>query len=134
MLSSSASSPFLRRTLVLDAAISGATGLLMILGAPIFAELFALPAELARYAGFSLIPFAALLIYLTRRERLPQSGVRLVIGLNALWVAGSVLLLLSGWIAPSAFGYAFVIIQAIAVAGLMEMQYVALRRAAAAIA
>jgi hypothetical protein len=128
---SSATSPFLRRTLVIDAGISGATGLLMILGAPIFEELFALPAVLVRYAGFSLLPFVGLLLYLIRRDRLPHGGVRVVIVLNALWVAGSILLLLSGWVVPNAFGYAFVIIQAVAVAGLMEMQYVGLRRAAA---
>ncbi|MPY87574.1 MAG: hypothetical protein GEU99_06615 [Luteitalea sp.] len=126
-----ATSSFLRRALVADAGISGAAGLLMLFGADVLEGGLAVPAEILRYAGFSLLPFAALLVYLTRRERLPRGVVQAVIGLNALWVVGSVLLLLSGWIAPNGLGYAFILVQAVAVAGFTEMQYVALRRVAA---
>jgi hypothetical protein len=45
-----------------------------------------------------------------------------------LWAAASGLLLASGWVAPTALGYAFVIGQAAVVALLGELQYVGLRR------
>ena len=49
---------------------------------------------------------------------------------NALWVAASVALLRSRWIPPSVLGWAFVIVQAAAVAVLAEMEYVGLRKSA----
>jgi hypothetical protein len=45
-----------------------------------------------------------------------------------LWVAGSVLLLVSGRFEPNALGFAFVLGQAAAVAVFAEMQYVGLRK------
>jgi hypothetical protein len=55
-----------------------------------------------------------------------------VIAYNALWSLDSVVLLLSGWVAPNAFGLVFVIGQALVVAVLAECQYMALRRSRAA--
>jgi hypothetical protein len=54
-----------------------------------------------------------------------------VIGINALWVADSVLLLLGGWVNPTGLGYAFVLFQAAVVAGFADAQYLGLRRSAA---
>jgi hypothetical protein len=51
-----------------------------------------------------------------------------VIGCNALWTAASFALLASGAVAPNALGVAFVVGQALAVAGLGGLQYLALRR------
>ena len=53
---------------------------------------------------------------------------------NALWVADSVLLLMSGWVAPTSAGYAFVIAQALVVLMYAEFQYVGLRRSTVAMA
>ena len=46
--------------------------------------------------------------------------------------AGSIGLLVSGWVAPTALGYAFVIAQAIVVGVFAELQFVGLRRSEAA--
>jgi hypothetical protein len=121
----------LRQTLIADAAISGATGLLMAAGADLFAGLLGVPAALLRYAGMALIPFAALVGYLGTRDRFPPAAVWTVIAVNALWAAGSILLLASGWIAPTALGYAFVIAQAVVVGIFGELQYAGLRKPAA---
>jgi hypothetical protein len=58
--------------------------------------------------------------------------VQAIIALNVLWVAGSIGLLVSGWVAPTALGYAFVIAQAIVVGVFAELQFVGLRRSEAA--
>jgi hypothetical protein len=120
-------SSFLRRALTADAAISGATGAVMIVAADVLARLLDVPATLLRYAGISLIPFVAYVLYLSRRPALTSGSVWLVITLNIAWVIASGVLLLSGEIHPNALGYAFVIAQAIAVAAFAEMQYVGLR-------
>lgn len=130
-MSMSNGSTFLRRVLVADGAISGATGLLMIAGAPMLQQALGIPAELLRYAGLSLMPFAALVVYLSRRDHVSRGGVGTVIALNAGWVVASVALLLSGHVAPTTLGYAFVIVQAVAVAGLADLQYFGLRKVTA---
>ena len=127
------SSTFLRRLLFADAVVSGVTGVLMTAAATPLATLLALPTPLVRYAGLALLPFAALVLHLARRERVTRTGVLAVIGLNAAWVAASVLVLLTGWVAPNGLGVAFVLVQALAVAVLADVQYTGLRRAAAAI-
>jgi len=103
----------------------------MFAAAPLLERWLALPAPLLRYAGFSLLPFAALVLYLAKRDVLPRGGVWTIIALNAAWVVASAALLLAGGVAPTPLGYGFVIVQAVAVAALAEMQYMGLRRQAA---
>jgi len=117
------SSSFLRNALVLDAAVSGATGALMIGAAGMVDGLLGLPVALTRSAGIILIPYAAFVAYVGTRDSLSLPAVWAVIVTNALWAAASVALLLSGWVAPTALGYAFVIAQAAVVAVFGELQY-----------
>lgn len=125
------STPFLRRVLFADAAASGATGLLLAFGAGPLAEPLGLPEPLLRAAGLSLLPFALLVAWLGRRERPWRPAVWAVVAYNALWVADSIVLLVSGWVAPTVLGQAFVVAQALAVAVLAELQVVGMRRPAA---
>jgi hypothetical protein len=124
-------SRLLRRTLVADAAISGVTGLLLAAAATPLGDLLGVPVALLRYAGVSLIPFAVLLVVLATRESLPAIAVRIVIAANVLWAIDSILLLFTGWIEPSALGYAFIIAQAAIVALFAEIQHAGLRAATA---
>jgi hypothetical protein len=83
-------SQFLRRALLADGAVSGAAGIVMIVGAGFLAPLTNLPSELLLYAGVTLLPWMVALIALARRANVPRNGVRWVIAVNALWVACSV--------------------------------------------
>lgn len=130
----SRSSIFLRRVLLADAATCAAAGLLMVLRTSQLEHALGLPAALSRYAGISLLPVAAYLVYLARRAQLSRSAVLIVIGLNALWAVDSILLLLSGWIEPTASGYGFVIVQAVGVAMFAGLEYFGLRRSTTAAA
>ena len=125
-------SPFLRRSLILDATASGATAALVIAGASLLEGLLGLPAALLRGAGLVLVPYVAFVGYLATREVPAPAAVWAVIVANVLWAAASFALLLGGWVAPTALGYAFVIAQAVVVAALGELQYMGLRRPAAA--
>jgi hypothetical protein len=123
-------STFLRRVLLADAATCLAAGLMMTLGAALLERHFGLPAELSRYAGVGLLPFAAFLVYLAARESLKAPVVWAVILLNVLWTVDSVLLLVSGWITPTEAGYAFVLAQALGVAMFAALEFVGLRKSA----
>lgn len=119
---------FLRRALILDALASGATALLMIAGAGLVEGLLGLPAALLRGAGLVLMPYVAFVVYAGTRDAISRSAVWLIIVANVAWAAASTLLLVSGWVAPTTLGYAFVIAQAVVVALLGELQYMGLRR------
>ncbi len=127
-------SPFLRRALLADALISGATGLLMLIGANVLASLLGLPEALLRYAGLVLLPYGALVAYVATREQLRRWAVWAVIVANAIWAVDSIILLLSGWLTPNALGYAFIIFQALVVAAFAEIQYIGLRRSVTTVA
>ena len=122
-------STFLRRALSIDAAISGLTALLLILAGGAIAQRVGLPEALLRYAGLGLVPFALGVGALARRDVVSRGSVVTVIALNIIWVAASVWLALGDVVRPNALGYAFIIVQAIAVAGFAELQYMALRKA-----
>ena len=125
-----ATSTFLRTVLLADALVSGATGLLMLLGAGPLEPLLQIPATLLRGAGLALLPYAAFVGMLARREALPRAAVWAVVACNALWAVDCVALLFSGWIAPSGLGIAFVLMQAVVVAAFAELQVLGLRRSA----
>ena len=127
-MSSFQPSSILRTALIADAAASGVSAVLMLAGASMLERFTGLPAALLRGAGLILIPFVAFVGYLAAQARLTGAAVWAVIVCNALWVMGSTLLLLGGWVAPTTLGYAFVIAQAVAVAVFVELQYIGLRR------
>lgn len=127
-------STFLRRALVLDAVASGATGVLMLGGAGLLEGLLNLPPSLMRYAGLFLIPYAAFVAYEGLRADTSRLSVVAIIAGNALWAAGSILLLVSGPVSPTNLGMIFVAGQAFVVALFAELQYFGLRRSQTATA
>ncbi len=127
-------SPLLRQALLADAVTTAACAALMIAGAGFLEGLLGLPATLLRAAGLLLIPFVAYVVMLGFRERVSRGAVWSVIGLNALWVVDSVLLLVSGYVTPTGSGIAFVLAQAAVVAMYAELQFMGLRRSSPALA
>lgn len=133
-MSSLSPSTLLRYSLIGDAVASGATGLLLSLGAGALTQLLGLPEPLMREAGLILLPYAAAVAYLGTRAAVSRGAVWAVIALNGVWVADSLMLLMSGWVSPTVLGYAFVLIQALAVLVIAEAQYFGLRRSAERVA
>jgi hypothetical protein len=129
-MSSIQSVSFLRRVLLVDAVSSAAMGLALLLGADMLAGMLQLPARLLSEAGLVLLPFAAFVGFVASRAAPGRGAVWAVIALNVLWVIDSVVLLVTGWVAPNALGHAFVIAQAAFVAVLADLEYLGLRRTA----
>ena len=124
----------LRFALVADAVASGATGLIMIAGADLLTGLLGLPVPVMREAGLLLMPYVVLVAYVGTRPAIPRGAVKVIIALNVAWLAGSIALLMSGSVAPTVLGYAFVIFQAVVVGVFAELQFIGLRRQQTAMA
>ena len=101
------------RVMTLDAVVTGLTAVAMALGAGVLASLTALPVELLRLVGLALLPFVAFVGWLSRHPSAKAGWVVAII--NALYSAGCVALVVGGWVAPNAWGVAFVLVQAVAV-------------------
>ena len=119
----------LRLILLADAAASGATAALLVAGAGVLERLFGLPIALMHEAGLLLIPYVVLVVFVASRPSVAVAAVNAIITINAVWTAASVLLLTSGWVAPTLLGVAFVLAQALAVGAFAVIQYVCLRQA-----
>jgi hypothetical protein len=121
----------LRKVLLVDSFTCVAAGLLMLLGGQALSEPLGLAPLFLQGAGLSLLPFAAYLAHIARRPELPRTHLWIIVACNAVWVVDSVLVLATGWVEPTGLGYAFVIVQALAVLVLAELEWVFLRRAGA---
>lgn len=120
---------FLRRVLGLDAVASGATGLLLAFGSPLLADWLKIEAGFVQPAGVFLIAWALGVAALALQSRPARLLVMAVIAINVLWAIESLLTLPMGQLQPNAFGIAFVVAQALAVAGFAALQAWALRPA-----
>jgi hypothetical protein len=113
-----------------DAALTVITGIAAAFGSGSLGKLLGLQSSLLAGSSAALIPFAAFVAFVATRERVLRPWVLAIIASNVLWVAGSFLLLLFGWIEPNALGKTFVIGQAVIVAVLAELEFMGLRRLA----
>ena len=123
-------SSLLRPALYVDAIVTGFTGLLLALGAPLLAPWLGLPIDLLRVAGLSLLPFAAYVATVASATPTRPAHVRAIACVNLLWVAASVLLVLAGPATLTLLGYAFVLGQALVVMAFAEFQWMGVRQAA----
>jgi hypothetical protein len=127
-------SRFLKTALALDAAACAGTGLLLAFAAGPLSGWLGFPAGFLRGAGLILLPCAAVLVWLAARQTLPRLAVHAVIGVNLLWIADSIAILVIGWFQPSGYGIALVLAQAAAVAVVTELELIGLKRSHVAMA
>lgn len=121
-------SQLLRRVVLADAAVSGAAAVLQLAAAAPLSQWLAIDAAWLRGAGAVLLVWTAFLSGALSRRELSAPVVWTIIGVNAAWIAASVLVLVEGAIAPNALGLAFVLTQAAVVAVFAELQFFGLRR------
>lgn len=119
----------LRAVLLADAATCALMAVLLTVGGGFLMPVLGLPSDLLLYAGIGLLPFAAFLGYLASHREILPATLWAVVAVNLLWTLDSVLLLISGWVEPTAIGYGFVIFQAIGVAVFAALEYLGLGHA-----
>jgi hypothetical protein len=110
----------LRPAFVLDAAVTGMCGVAYLAAAGPLEDLLGLPASWLRIAGAVLVAFAALVALASRQPS--RAAVRAIVAVNAAWVVGSLVLAIAGWESPETIGTAWIVLQALVVAGFAELQ------------
>lgn len=119
---------FLRNALYADILFSTGGAILMAGGAPFLSPLLGLPTNLLLGAGLVLVPWVAALLMIVRRRQASRTLLMDIVGINVLWAVASVGLAISGWIAPTALGTAFVSAQAFAVALFAALEFIGIQR------
>lgn len=115
----------LRLALLLDASVSLIFALGLLAAADSLASWLGLSELFLRGVGGVLLAYGLGLFLVLRYPRL--GWVKAAIAFNLLWVADSLVLLLSGWVEPTALGEGLVLAQTVAVAGVMLVQAYGLR-------
>jgi hypothetical protein len=125
-----ASPHFLRHVLRADALSCVACGLPQVAFTAPLAALLGLPETLLGYTGEFLLVYAAVVAWVSTRQPVPRGLVWLLMAGNFAWALGCVALLLGTGLKPTTLGTAYVLVQALTVVVLAELQFFGLRRAA----
>ena len=118
----------LRRVLAFDAISGGGTGLLHLALAGYLSTLLGLPAGLLSATGILLLLYVALAGTLALQASPPRHLLGVLVAGNFAWVAACLVLLFGGAVSPTPLGQAYLVLQALAVLALAELQWMALRR------
>jgi hypothetical protein len=123
-----ATGKLLRFALTADAVVTGANAVAYIALAPLLDGWLGLSTGMLVAVGAFLAVYAALVLRLATRPEMPRNAVVAVIAVNALWAADSLIALGLDWFTPTTAGQVVIAVQAVGVAALAALQYVALRR------
>jgi hypothetical protein len=117
----------LTRWILLDALMSGTSGLLLAAGAPWLDGVLGAPTALVVPLGLFLVGYAGSLVLVARRGS-PRPAVLFVVVGNALWVVASVVVVIADLLTLTTAGTVLALVQAAAVALLADLQAIGLRR------
>lgn len=120
----------LRTILVFDAATCAIMGGLLVLASGPIAGLTGITGQLLFTAGLLLLPIAMFMAAFARAAPVPAWAVQVIVVGNVFWVLGSVILPVTGLIAPNGLGWSFLLMQALAVAVFAGLEWTARPRPA----
>lgn len=119
-------SVMLRRFLALDALVTAVNALAYLVAAGPLARLLGVGSGLLLELGLVLAGYAGAVGWLASRARPAVLPVRVVVKANLAWAVLSCVAL-ALWLAPSAAGAVWTVLQAAVVAGFAVLQHLALR-------
>lgn len=112
-----------RRVLQANGIFSAIGGAIFTLAAGPIADFTGLPSPLALVIGLGVLAYAAALFATAARSPIPRRLMLAAALLDTIWVVGSVLLLVSGWLPLTEAGRGLVIVLAVIVAGFALAEF-----------
>jgi hypothetical protein len=120
----------LRNVLLLDAALTGANGLVYVAGATALDSLLGPSSALIVGLGVFMLAYAATAAALGTRRPVSRLGVGLIADGNIVWAIASVAVVAFGWLGLTTAGTVWTLMQAALVVGFAALQLTAVRRSA----
>jgi len=117
----------LLRAIRLDALMSGASGVVLAVGASALDGILGASTAFLVALGIFLLGYSGALLLLAR-EGAPALGAKAVILGNALWAIASVVAVIAHWLTPTTAGTIVTLAQAAAVTLVADAQLIGLRR------
>jgi hypothetical protein len=121
-------SRFLKNALIADAVASGAVAALHLARPQAIMGLLNLPEALLQGTGLFMVAYVLLLAALAASRALWRPLALFVVAGNVLWALASIDILVLGVVRPSMLGGVYVVVQAVATAGLAWLQYVGVKK------
>ena len=134
LVSTLTSATGLRRVLGLDALSGAAIGGLQLAFTAVLSESFGLSQTLLLGTGIAIFAFVALAGWLALQAPPARGALALLAAGNFAWAAGCLLLAFGAAPAITPLGTAYLLVQAVAVLAMAELQWMALRRSRGALA
>jgi len=128
LISSLTSPAGLRRVLGFDALSGAATGALQLSLTGLLSSWLGLSAPLLQGSGIAIFAFVAMAAWLAMQATPPRAALAALVVGNFAWVAGCLLLAFGGAPAITPLGTAYLLVQAVVVLVLAELQWMGLRR------
>ncbi len=118
-----------RHTLLIDAAATTATGLLMLAGRGLLYPYFGLESPLVLdLTAIAFIVYAAIIAFAARQDEVSRAVLMTTAAANVGYVLASAVVLLMFWPELQPIGRALIVVIAIAVEGFATLQFAAGRR------
>lgn len=124
-----ASPHFLRRVLWTDAVAGAGSSMLHLLGAGLLAELLRLPYGVLAMGGVAMLVYVVMATYLACCDPIPRAMVAVLIAGNWAWVGACAVVFTMNAGTATTLGQVYLVVHALAVAALAELEWFGLRRA-----
>jgi hypothetical protein len=128
LLNTLTSATGLRRVLAFDAASGAGTGALQLGLTGLLSQYLGLSTSLLQGTGIAIFVFVVLAGWLAMQAAPPRAALAALVVGNFAWVAGCLALVFGGAPAVTPLGIAYLLVQAVVVLVLAELQWMALRR------
>ncbi|KAB2591790.1 hypothetical protein F5983_15110 [Streptomyces arboris] len=119
---------FARMALKLDAVATGLNGIAYLALATVLDSFFGVTTAVQYPVGAFLLLYALGVLAIGTRKEINCTALTAVIVANVLWVALSLVVLISGVLSPTGVGAVWIVLQSLTVGGFAALQYVGLKR------
>ena len=124
------SAAVLRRVLAFDAVSGAATGGLHLLLTPLLSTWLGLPEALLQASGVAIFAFVLLAGWLALQAAPPRGPLMVIVLLNVAWAIACLGLAFGGGLDPTPLGVAYLLVQAVVVLVLADLEWLGWRQLA----
>jgi hypothetical protein len=120
-------SKLLKIALLADAAATGATAAIQLVGGQFLSQHLALPSQLLTGTGWFMAAYAAALVILANSQSVWKALVYFIVFGNVAWAAITLDIVVTDMVAPNGLGVAYLALLSLAVLGFAALEFAGLK-------